>query len=419
MTRRRRASGASPGPAERPLDVAAIRRDFPALASGLAFFDAPGGTQTPTPVIEAIAAALSAPLANRGHGQPGAAQRRADRPRTPGRRWRTIWATIPPGIVFGRSATQLTLEFARTLARGWAPGDEVVVTRLDHDGNIRPWVLAAERVGATVRWVDFDPATAELDLDQLEAILPARTRLVAVTGASNLLGTDPGPPADRRAGAPGRGAAVGGRRPPGRPRPGRSGRTRRRRPRVLAVQVLRSAPRGAGRRPRPARRTTARTSCCRPPTPCPSGSSSAPCRTSCWPGPPRPWTTWPDSGTARTEPARLTQAFARLAANEHVLRTRLEEGLRERGATIYSRAGAADLDRAVRPAGTIRRAMCPSDWPPRGSTPRPAASTRSRPRGTSVWETTAPSGPGSAPYTDAGDVERLLERALSELVDAG
>ena len=133
-----------------------------------------------------------------------------------------------------------------------------MVTRLDHDGNIRPWLLAAERVGATVRWVDFDPATAELDLDQLEAVLTPRTRLVAVTGASNLLGTDPGSPADRRAGPPGRGAAVGGRRPPGRPRPRRSGCPRRRRRGLLAVQVLRSAPRGAGRRPRPAGRAAAR-----------------------------------------------------------------------------------------------------------------------------------------------------------------
>jgi cysteine desulfurase family protein (TIGR01976 family) len=80
---------------------------------------------------------------------------------------------------------------ARTLAAGWGPGDEVVVTRLDHDANVRPWVQAAERAGAGVRWVDFDPATAELDLDGLAAALSQRTRLVAVTAASNLLGTRP------------------------------------------------------------------------------------------------------------------------------------------------------------------------------------------------------------------------------------
>ncbi|MYS32180.1 cysteine desulfurase-like protein, partial [Streptomyces sp. SID7804] len=94
-------------------------------------------------------------------------------------------------IVFGRSATQLTYDFSRTLARTWAPGDEVVVTRLDHDANIRPWVQAAERAGVTVRRADFDPATGELTTDHIRAVLSARTRLVAVTAASNLIGTIP------------------------------------------------------------------------------------------------------------------------------------------------------------------------------------------------------------------------------------
>lgn len=172
------------------LDVDRIRADFPALDSGLAFFDAPGGTQTPTPVIEAIAGALRRPLANRGLDNP--AQRNAEEIVTAARAAMADYlGSDADGIVFGRSATQLTLEFARTLAQSWAPGDEVVVTRLDHDGNIRPWLLAAERVGATVRWVDFDPATAELDLDQLSSALTDRTKVVAVTGASNLLGTIP------------------------------------------------------------------------------------------------------------------------------------------------------------------------------------------------------------------------------------
>ena len=172
------------------LDLARIRADFPALESGLAFFDAPGGTQTPTSVIEAIADALRAPLANRGLDNP--AQRNAEQIVVAARAAMGDYlGNDPAGIVFGRSATQLTLEFARTLAAGWEPGDEVVVTRLDHDSNIRSWVRAAERVGAVVRWVDFDPATAELNLDQLASVLGPRTRVVAVTGASNLLGTIP------------------------------------------------------------------------------------------------------------------------------------------------------------------------------------------------------------------------------------
>src|SRR5690606_7989531 len=97
----------------------------------------------------------------------------------------------PRGVVFGRSMTQLTFDLARTLADGWRPGDEVVVTSLDHDANIRPWVIAAQRVGATVRWAEFDPTTGELDPRVVADLVGERTRLVAVTGASNLIGTRP------------------------------------------------------------------------------------------------------------------------------------------------------------------------------------------------------------------------------------
>jgi cysteine desulfurase family protein (TIGR01976 family) len=95
----------------------------------------------------------------------------------------------PGGVVFGRSATQLAYDTARVLSAGWEPGDEVVVTRLDHDANVRPWVQAAGARGATVRWADLDPATGELV--DVAGVLGARTRLVAVTGASNLIGTRP------------------------------------------------------------------------------------------------------------------------------------------------------------------------------------------------------------------------------------
>lgn len=97
----------------------------------------------------------------------------------------------PGGIVFGRSMTQLTFDFSRALAKTWRPGDEVVVTRLDHDANVRPWVYAAEAAGATLRWAEFDPATGELSPQAVAAVLSDRTRLVALTGASNLIGTRP------------------------------------------------------------------------------------------------------------------------------------------------------------------------------------------------------------------------------------
>jgi cysteine desulfurase family protein (TIGR01976 family) len=174
-------------------DIIALRALFPALSTGTAHFDGPGGTQTPRPVIEAITRALSNPLSNRGRVTAG--ERNADTIVTGAREaMADLLGAHTSGIVFGRSATQLTYDLARTLAATWSPGDEVVVTRLDHDANIRPWIQAAERAGATVRWADFDPATGELTLDHLRAALSPRTRLVAVTAASNLIGTRPAIP---------------------------------------------------------------------------------------------------------------------------------------------------------------------------------------------------------------------------------
>jgi cysteine desulfurase family protein (TIGR01976 family) len=97
----------------------------------------------------------------------------------------------PDGVVFGRSMTALTFDMARTLSTTWRRGDEVVVTRLDHDANVRPWVIAAAAAGAVIRWVDFDPTTCELSVGDVEEQLSPRTRLVAVTAASNLVGTMP------------------------------------------------------------------------------------------------------------------------------------------------------------------------------------------------------------------------------------
>ena len=175
-------------------DIAAIRSHFPALAAGIAHFDGPGGTQTPEPVIRAIADALAQPLSNRGQVTLG--ERNAEALVTGARRaMADLLGASPAGIVFGRSATQLTYDVARTLAKTWSPGDEVVVTRLDHDANIRPWVQS----GATVRWAEFDPETGELTVDAIRAVLSGRTRLVAVTAASNLIGTRPDIPAIARA----------------------------------------------------------------------------------------------------------------------------------------------------------------------------------------------------------------------------
>jgi len=171
-------------------DVEAFRAQFPALADGVAHFDGPGGTQTPASVGEAIARTLTGPLSNRGRST--LSERNADDAVTGMREAvADLLGVAASGVVYGRSATQLAYDFSRHLSRGWAAGDEVVVTRLDHDSNVRPWVQAAERQGATVRWLELDPATGEPVLDDLDGLVNERTRVVAVTAASNLIGTIP------------------------------------------------------------------------------------------------------------------------------------------------------------------------------------------------------------------------------------
>lgn len=175
-------------------DVARIRAHFPALVDGAAHFDGPGGTQTPDVVAEAISRTLLSPLANRGsvtvaeqNAEAAVAECRAA--------LADLLGATPDTVVFGRSMTDLTFDFARMLAQEWEPGDEIVLSRLDHDANVRPWVIAAERAGVTVRWMDFDVDTGELPVERLTELLTDRTKLVAVTAASNILGTMPDIPA--------------------------------------------------------------------------------------------------------------------------------------------------------------------------------------------------------------------------------
>ena len=171
-------------------DVDRIRARIPALADGTAYFDGPGGSQTPDVVADAIAAALKSGLSNRGRMTQ--AERNADDITVAARMaGADLVDADPSGIVFGRSMTELTFQVARTLAQEWGPGDEVVVSRLDHDGNVRPWVTYAERAGATVRWAPFDPQTGVLTAEDVLSLVNDSTRVVAVTGASNLIGTRP------------------------------------------------------------------------------------------------------------------------------------------------------------------------------------------------------------------------------------
>ncbi|MBM3670082.1 MAG: cysteine desulfurase-like protein [Actinobacteria bacterium] len=167
-----------------------LRAATPALASGVAFFDGPGGTQMPQPVIDVMAAAMQAGLSNRGRLT--VAARHADDITVAARQaCADLLGADPRGIVFGRSATEITFQIARTLAASWGPDDDIIVTQLDHDANVRPWVRYAEVSGATVRWAQLDPATGDLPADAVTSLLSDRTRVVAVTAASNVIGTRP------------------------------------------------------------------------------------------------------------------------------------------------------------------------------------------------------------------------------------
>jgi cysteine desulfurase family protein (TIGR01976 family) len=171
-------------------DVEAVRSHFPALAGGTAHFDGPGGTQVPDVVADAVRATLTSSIANRGRVT--VAERAADTIVVAARQAvADLLGADPGGVIFGRSMTQLTYDLSRAIAMRWTAGDEIVVSRLDHDANVRPWIQAATAVGAVVRWVAFDPDTGELRADDVAAVLSDRTRLVALTGASNLIGTRP------------------------------------------------------------------------------------------------------------------------------------------------------------------------------------------------------------------------------------
>ena len=171
-------------------DIHRIRSHFPSLQTGLAFFDGPGGSQVPDVVGEAISSAITRATSNRGVTT--LSERNANDEVF---NFRSAVADLlnadSKGIVYGRSWTQLTYDFSRNLARTWKAGDEIIVTNLDHDSNIRPWVQAAERVGVIVKWAKFDLDTGELPLTAFTDLLSEKTKLVAVTGASNTLGTRP------------------------------------------------------------------------------------------------------------------------------------------------------------------------------------------------------------------------------------
>ena len=168
-------------------DVAAARARFSALGSDLAFFDGPGGTQVPDEVIEAIAIYLRDSNAN--VSGPYETSRRTERLVADARLVAgSFLGCSPDEVIFGANMTTLNFALSRTVGREWSAGDEVVVTRLDHDGNVSPWLELAHDLGLVVRFADIREDTT-LDLDDLAAQLTDRTRVVAFPWASNAVGT--------------------------------------------------------------------------------------------------------------------------------------------------------------------------------------------------------------------------------------
>ncbi len=175
------------------LDPFAIRSMFPALdrqqgGRPVVWADGPGGTQVPRTVIEAMSGVLTRGASN--HGGYFSASADSDEVHEAARAAvADLFGSSPDEIAFGQNMTSMTFALSRAIGRTWSEGDEVVVTRLDHDANVTPWMLAARDAGATVRFVDIDTETATLDLDSLEETVGPNTRLVAIPAASNAVGS--------------------------------------------------------------------------------------------------------------------------------------------------------------------------------------------------------------------------------------
>ncbi len=173
--------------------IHAVRARFPALATTDAgrpriYFDAPGGTQACDSAIAGMTAHLARGSANSG-GRFAASIETDAIVEAAHAAMADLLGAHPGEIAFGPNMTSLTLAVSRALARDWGPGDEMILTRLDHDANVRPWLLVAEDRGMVVRWLDFAPETGRLDVAALPSLIGPRTRLFACAGASNALGT--------------------------------------------------------------------------------------------------------------------------------------------------------------------------------------------------------------------------------------
>ena len=171
------------------LNLDVIRQQFPSLNRNAIFFDNPGGTQVARQSIDRITKYLIENNAN--HGGVFATSIASDEVLDEAHRAMADFYNAPSAeeIVFGNNMTTLTLHISRSISRDWKEGDEIVLTRLDHDANVTPWVLAAQDKGVKVNWVDFDVEDGTLNMESMQKALERKPKLVAVGYASNSLGT--------------------------------------------------------------------------------------------------------------------------------------------------------------------------------------------------------------------------------------
>src|SRR5580698_5276417 len=162
-----------------PFPIEEVRDEFPALASGEAYLDNPAGTQVPRPVIAAVAGAMAHAASNvtglfrASHAAEAIWHRCHDVTSE------FLGGTSGREVIIGQSMTMLTFHMSRSISRNWQPGDEIIVTRLDHEGNVAPWTRIAEDRGLTIRWLPFNRDSWQLEPDDLRSLVSPRTRLVA------------------------------------------------------------------------------------------------------------------------------------------------------------------------------------------------------------------------------------------------
>ncbi len=171
------------------IDISLIRKQFPALERDAIYFDNPGGTQVARQVVDRMTDYLTRHNANHGGAFSTSIESDGILDEAHCAMADFLNAASPQEIIFGNNMTSLTLHMSRSISRLWNPGDKIVVTRMDHDANISPWLLAAQDKGCKVHWVDFDVETGILNLDDMQKALERKPRLVAVGYASNALGT--------------------------------------------------------------------------------------------------------------------------------------------------------------------------------------------------------------------------------------